>query len=169
MSLLLRRGHKGPGTDSDPCCGVLAFVGPFLRAVNQGKFHPSPGWTWCGSEPEPPEAECDMGWIHVALCCGWGSGGVLSVQGQQLQICALVGNVSRFPLIKQIPRLRSALMRRRLLLAACAHLGPCSIWGPGPTIWYQWEFSVLLCAWDGSLKWLYRFGPHFFYFSYCSW
>lgn len=114
MSLLLRRGHKGPGTDSDPCCGVLAFVGPFPMAVNQGKFHPSPGWTWWGSELEPPEAECAMGWIHVALCCGWGSGGVLSVQGQQLQICALVGNGSRFPLIKQIPRLRSALTRRTL-------------------------------------------------------
>lgn len=76
MSLLLRRGHKGPGTDSDPCCGVLAFVGPFLRAVNQGKFHPSPGWTWCGSEPEPPEAELRYGmnpcssllWLGVQWC-----------------------------------------------------------------------------------------------------
>lgn len=46
MSLLLRRGHKGLGTDSDPPLSILALLGPLPVAVNQGKFHPSPGWTW---------------------------------------------------------------------------------------------------------------------------
>lgn len=42
MSLLLRRGHKDPGTDSDPPHSILAPLGPFPPvAVNQGNStHP---------------------------------------------------------------------------------------------------------------------------------
>lgn len=107
-------------------------------AVNQGKFHSSPGCTWWGSELQPWGSSNSPGQAkqstvrdeaHVALLVAGdgGCGGVLSVLGQQLQICTLEGNDSRFPPVKQIPGLRSTPTRWALLLAARACLAPLSI------------------------------------------
>lgn len=43
MSLLLCRGHKGPGTDSAPPWSILAPLGLFPRCCKSGEIPPIPG------------------------------------------------------------------------------------------------------------------------------
>lgn len=83
MSLLLRRGHKGLGTDSDPPPSILALLGPFPHGSKSGEIPLIP---WVNMVriraatmgelelPRAGEAERGAGWSPrgSAGCWGWG-------------------------------------------------------------------------------------------------